>query len=113
MDKARCKSIRTIVSKLTQINHQIKTAHKLDDNILSEVESLKGQIQEIVDEEQESFDNMPAGLQNSDRGETSQAAIDALENAISEADMIDEDIEVDELKTTFDTIVNSLEEATA
>ena len=55
---------------------------------------------------------MPEGLQNSDRGDTSQATINALENAISEADMIDEDLEAEELEATFDAIIDSLEETT-
>lgn len=53
---------------------------------ISQIESL---VQDILDEEQEAFDNMPESLQCSDNGmvseeaqENLEAAIEALEDAI-------------------------------
>lgn len=47
-------------------------------------------LQDVLDEERDAFENMPENLQNSERGQISQdaqenleAAIDALEEAIS------------------------------
>lgn len=51
--------------------------------MISFLEGLEVDIQEILDEEREAFDNMPEGLQGSERGEAAQEAIDALENAVS------------------------------
>ena len=38
----------------------------------------------IVSDEEEAFDSMPEGLQNSDNGMISEEAQDALENAIAD-----------------------------
>ena len=40
------------------------------------------ELQDLLDAEQEKFDNMPEGLQNGDNGEKMQAAIDAIGAAI-------------------------------
>lgn len=47
------------------------------------MEIIKSNIEDILSEEQDAFDNMPESLQYSERGETSQDAIDSLDNAIS------------------------------
>jgi len=39
-------------------------------------------LEEARDEEQEAFDNMPEGLRSSERGEKSQACIDAIQEVI-------------------------------
>lgn len=49
--------------------------------ISARLESLKNVLDEILAEEQESFDRMPEGLQSSARGEVIQSAIDNLESA--------------------------------
>lgn len=41
------------------------------------------QIEELKDEEQEAYDNLPEGLQQSDRGDKMQTAIETMEEAIS------------------------------
>lgn len=51
--------------------------------LISTLEGLEADIQAVLEEEQEYFDNMPEGLQGSERGEAAQEAIDALENAVS------------------------------
>lgn len=53
------------------------------------IEEAKGILESVRDEEQEAYDNMPENFQNGERGEKSQAAIDALENAISELEGIE------------------------
>ena len=50
------------------------------------VESLKDELDEILSEEQDAFDNMPEGLQCSARGEASEEAIGQMEEA---ADALD------------------------
>lgn len=64
-------------------------------DMLSDLESLK-------DEEAEAFDNMPEGIQESDRGQDVQAAVDALSEAYDETDT---------LSDTIDTIRSKVEEA--
>lgn len=66
----------------TKIKEQIKA-----------MEIIKFSIEDILSEEQDAFDNMPESLQYSDRGETSQDAIDAMENVLSSLEDILEELE--------------------
>lgn len=50
----------------------------------AELDSIKERLETLRDEEQEAFDAMPEGLQGGERGEKSQAAIDALEIALTD-----------------------------
>ncbi len=43
--------------------------------------SLLELLEDVINEEQEAFDNMPESLQSSEKGENSQSAIDAMESA--------------------------------
>lgn len=43
----------------------------------------QSQLEDLMNEEQDYYDNMPEGLQSSERGEMAEAAISALESAIS------------------------------
>jgi alcohol dehydrogenase YqhD (iron-dependent ADH family) len=46
-----------------------------------ELEDIRFEIENVKDEEQEYFDNMPENLQVSDRGVSAESAVDALEQA--------------------------------
>lgn len=48
-------------------------------NIRSEIETLKDKLQELYEEEQEYYDNMPGSLQYSERGEKSEECQDAMD----------------------------------
>lgn len=61
--------------------------------VLSTIEEAKAEIEAIRDEEQETFDNMPESFQNGERGEKAQAAVDAMESAVSSAEEIESYIE--------------------
>ena len=50
-------------------------------DIVQTLEMMKESLNEVLDEEQESFDNMPEGLQLSDRGMDSEEAITNLTEA--------------------------------
>lgn len=65
MNNARRKQIAEIIGKLQEID----------------IESLASEIRNLADEEQAAFDNMPESLQQSDRGQQSEAAADALSEA--------------------------------
>lgn len=47
--------------------------------IIAQMDGISAAIEEIKDEEQAYFDNMPESFQNGDKGSKSQEAIDALE----------------------------------
>lgn len=51
--------------------------------VADELRNLESKIEELMNEEQDYYDNMPEGLQGSEKGEKSQAAIDAMESALS------------------------------
>lgn len=64
--------------------------------IYDKITELQEMIGEIRDEEQEAMDNMPESLQGSERYETMEAAVSALEEAIDNmgyaADSVEEAI---------------------
>lgn len=66
------------------------------------MEDLRGKVDDLQSEEQEAFDGMPESLQQSDRGQASETAADALQTAY---DAIDAAI------TSLEEAVNALEEA--
>ena len=49
--------------------------------LYDQLEDMRSQLEQIKDEEQEAYDNMPEGVQTSDKGETAYEALDNLENA--------------------------------
>lgn len=51
------------------------------DKLTAQIEEIKEAIEALRDGEQEAFDNMPESLQDGERGEKMQSAIDALEYA--------------------------------
>ena len=65
------------------------------DKVLGQLEELKQEVYDILDEEQEAYDNLPESFQNGERGDSMQEAIDALENA----------------GNSFDDVIEYLEEA--
>lgn len=56
--------------------------------IRKEIENCKENLQKILDEEQEYFDNIPENLQGSMRGSDSEDAIDTMENCIEDLENI-------------------------
>lgn len=69
MNNARRKSIKTLKSRI--------------EAILVEINDIHDNLEIVLDEEQDAFDNMPENLQYSERGENSSNAIDSLTEAIS------------------------------
>jgi hypothetical protein len=61
--------------------------------VLDSLSNFRAELEQIRDEEQDSFDNMPESLQEGERGEKSQNAIDNLDNAISELESSEESLQ--------------------
>lgn len=57
------------------------TCRKEIDKLTAQIEEIKEAIEALRDEEQEAFDNMPESLQDGERGERMQSAVEALEYA--------------------------------
>lgn len=51
--------------------------------ILAQLEPLVSELEALHDEENEAFESMPEGLQQAERGQASEAAVDQLDEAKS------------------------------
>lgn len=63
-----------------------KTRRKQLEECVTRMESVKGDIENILSDEQWAFDSMPEGLQASARGMESEDAIGNMEDAVSSLD---------------------------
>lgn len=59
-----------------------KVRRKQLSEVASILETAKGMLEEIRDDEQDYFDNIPENLQCSEKAEASEEAIDAMDEAI-------------------------------
>lgn len=57
--------------------------------ILNELADLRSRLETVKDEEQDAYDNMPEGLQSSERGEKAEQACSSLDDALTAFDEID------------------------
>ena len=90
MNKARRKRIASVIHTLGNI---------IDYDL---IESAKDELEDILWEEQDAYDNMPENLQYSIRGEESSDAIDSLQEAIDALEeAIDTLNELDDLKDEY------------
>lgn len=51
-------------------------------HVIKKIDAIKSDIDSILSEEQWAFDNMPEGLQNSERGQNCEDSIDLLQEAM-------------------------------
>lgn len=56
------------------------------DSLIADISEIKDSIVAVCNEEQEALDNLPESMQEGERGERAQAAIDALEEALNGMD---------------------------
>ena len=75
MNRIRRKSLRTILGQM--------------DELSTVLETVKDALQDVLNEEQEAYDNLPEGLQESDRGQQMQEYIDALEGVVDSLGELD------------------------
>lgn len=61
--------------------------------IYDAISAIQADLEEVRDEEQEAFDNMPEGLQCSERGEAMETALSELEDALYSMEEMLEHIE--------------------
>lgn len=83
----------------TKIHGLIKAFKDLSITIQDD---LSSQIQDLHDDEEQAFENMPESMQDSDRGTTMQDAIDELQSAVDLCS---------EAADALDSIVDSLNAA--
>jgi len=58
--------------------------------VIDELAALRSRVEDLQNEEQESYDNMPEGLQQSERGEKAEQAASRLEDALTAFDEIED-----------------------
>lgn len=61
-----------------------KDRRKKISDLISAMEDLKEQADNIASEEREYYDNMPENMQSGDKGQTASDAADALESAVTD-----------------------------
>lgn len=68
---------------------------------LSAIQGAHDVLEEVRDEEQDAYDNMPEGLQYSERGDMMQEAIDSLDEAVDA---------IDEVISNLESVISSAED---
>lgn len=63
-----------------------KERRKQIESIVESIQGIKSDVDTTKDEEQEYLDNLPENMQQGEKGETAQAAVDALDAAINSLD---------------------------
>jgi hypothetical protein len=101
MNKARRKQLDEFFKQIEDVKEKLAHVPALDD-LHSDLETLK-------DEEQESFDNLPEGLQGGERGQAIEAAVGALDEALdSLQEAVDKLSELpDHLQNVLDKIMEA------
>lgn len=67
---------------LKEIAEKLQNLEGLKDEILED-------LQQVIDDEQESYDNLPESIQDSERGEQMQEYLDTLNDVLSEIENMD------------------------
>lgn len=98
MNKQRRTALGKIMDELNDIRGAmiitISNAQEASEELKKLVPDVS-ELESILEEEQEAFDNMPESIQNSDRGEQSQEAINNMENAIDKYAELEEICEIE------------------
>jgi seryl-tRNA synthetase len=85
VNKTRRGEITAAVQRLTEL--------------AAEISDLRDTVENIRDEEQEYYDNMPESIQSGERGQNAEAAISELDDALSALEDFDTDAIVTSLET--------------
>lgn len=106
MNRERRKSIQAEIETLVTLKGE---AEALAAALKEKFQERKEALEEIRDAEQEYFDNMPENMQQSERAQAAENAVNELEYAIDELDTLAESIleNIDDI----DTITGYLENA--
>ena len=95
-----------------KISKLIRTLELLNGNYSKEVlNQCKGVLEDIKNEEEESFDNMPEGLQYSQQGMDSEDAIENLEEALLYFEEACEMGNAEDQETSIDMAIDCLKDA--
>jgi hypothetical protein len=92
---------------LGQVIDQIEALKSLMEQVKADIDLIKETIDTERDDEQEAFDNLPEGLQQAERGQAMEQAVEFLDNASTTlSDLFDAIDGVD-----FDDVISSIDDA--
>lgn len=97
--------------ELTRIHREVEIGRERLSEAHAILDEARGALEIIRDEEQEAFNNMPEGLQQGEKGQASEQAIENLESAYDSLDSIVNSIESD--MDDFDEILQQIDDASA
>lgn len=103
MNNVRRKKISKLIGELEILNNNYS---------LEKLNRCVGVLEEIKNEEEEAFDNMPEGLQYSSRGMDVEAAIDNIDEALGYLEKVGNLDDGEERQTNIDMAIDCLEDAT-
>lgn len=75
MNNDRRKRLQDLQEKGNALNDRLK-------DLMSEYESLQAEIEEVKDEEQNYYDNMPESLQGGDKGSAAEQVVSDLDTVL-------------------------------
>ena len=101
MNKKRRKRISNVIN-------EINLAKKHRDLLKTRLEEIKNELENILYEEEDYFDNMPENLQGSIRGEDAEEAIDYLTDAIDSLDCAIGETEDKKIDDELNDAINNL-----
>ena len=106
MNKSRRKEIGEAVKLITKARGLVEEANAAAAEAISMLETAR-------DDEQEYKDNMPENMQDGDKGQMADSAIDNLENAVSSAETFNEGLEtaISDLQEVIDKLESDDSEA--
>lgn len=93
--------------QITEAIAQVSALTLIAEDLMGKLSDAREAVEQIRDEEQESFDNMPEGLQESPRGQQAQECLELLEEAFAELD----DLYISIGSTDLNDVTTKLEEA--
>ena len=110
MNKIRRKALNGLYKTLEAINEQIQPQIGSLNDFATELQTVHDYLETIRDEEQDAYDNLPDSRKDADIGNAMTDAIQNMETAMAELETLIERIQED---ITFDTILESLDDASA
>ena len=102
MNKRRRKELEQLKSEFEQVCLDVNEA-------LEKLEELKENIECLKEEEEEAYDNLPESLQEAEKGEAMQAAIDYMASAIDAVDVVGANL--DEAIQGFEDVYSAIQDA--
>lgn len=113
MNQQRRNALTNISGKLQILISELQQKDAIPDILCDQANltGLRDMIDNLKDDEEFAYDNMPESFQNGDRGDAAQQAISSMEDAISELDDVLANTEDDSVIDALESVVSNLKDA--